>query len=712
MNDEILKEIEKLEELEKYEEIINIIENLQAEQLNTEIIEGLARAYANIQKYEKAIEILKSIEYEGKNSVDWNYTIGYSYYYSKDYKNSEKYFLRALELNETDNDIKNALLNVYLELSAQTINESIENKDKAIEYALKSEKYIITNDDKVKVNSHLAWIYEEIEDFNTAEKFLKNTIDLGRDDIPVNSELGHCLEQLTRFEEALEYYKKAMKLGRKDQWIYSRIGYICCCLKKYEESLEANLKAYELGENNILINSELGYSLGELQRFEEAITYYLKAKELGREDRWIYFQMGWSYRHLEKYDKALELYLKAKELGDNIAWTNAEIGICYKGLGKYEEALKYYLIANSLDGLNEDKNKKIYLLSDIAYTYEIIEKPAEALKYFEQAKKAGRNDAGIYLSMAKCFEKLNKKEETLEYCLITEKFDEYKNNIQLLSRIAALYKEKGEYKKTLEYLEKVERLGRDDCWLNTEYGFCLMLLQKYKEAIEKYKHALELKEEVSDEIYLNSQIGWCYRNLDECDKALKYYLKVRELGRDDSWLDVEYGLCYKELNDYEKALEYYLKGYEKDNRFKEDTYLLSDIGWLYDRFGKYEDGEKFLSKAYELGERNRWIHMELGECLTRLGRYEEAIKKLLKSRELYIEEGKLPYSEDLELAFCYAALKDKNRAEEHMKLSLDALGAYAESEEYLKKRFTEIREMINSISNSPQFFSKFKKFFS
>ena len=57
MNDEILKEIEKLEELEKYEEIINIIENLQAEQLNTEIIVELARAYVNIQKYEKAIEI-------------------------------------------------------------------------------------------------------------------------------------------------------------------------------------------------------------------------------------------------------------------------------------------------------------------------------------------------------------------------------------------------------------------------------------------------------------------------------------------------------------------------------------------------------------------------------------------------------------------------------------------------------------------------------
>lgn len=36
----------------------------------------------------------------------------------------------------------------------------------------------------------------------------------------------------------------------------------------------------------------------------------------------------------------------------------------------------------------------------------------------------------------------------------------------------------------------------------------------------------------------------------------------------------------KNSNDYEKALEYYQRLVKKDNRFKEDTYLLSDIGWL------------------------------------------------------------------------------------------------------------------------------------
>ena len=51
------------------------------------------------------------------------------------------------------------------------------------------------------------------------------------------------------------------------------------------------------------------------------------------------------------------------------------------------------------------------------------------------------------------------------------------------------------------------------------------------------------------------------------------------------------------------------------------------------------------------------------------------------------------------LAYCYAVLGDKEKAEKHMQLVIDALGAYAESEEYLKKQFDEIREMINVLSH-------------
>ena len=53
MKKEILEKIEKLHDLEKYQEIIDLIEALPAEQLNTELMGELGRAYNNIEEYEK-----------------------------------------------------------------------------------------------------------------------------------------------------------------------------------------------------------------------------------------------------------------------------------------------------------------------------------------------------------------------------------------------------------------------------------------------------------------------------------------------------------------------------------------------------------------------------------------------------------------------------------------------------------------------------------
>ncbi len=102
MKDELLKKIEDLYDLDKHQEIIDMIEALPAEQLNNELIGQLGRAYNNIQNYEKAIEILKSIEIEEGNTMRWNYRIGYSYYYLDDYENAEKYFLKAHKIDLED----------------------------------------------------------------------------------------------------------------------------------------------------------------------------------------------------------------------------------------------------------------------------------------------------------------------------------------------------------------------------------------------------------------------------------------------------------------------------------------------------------------------------------------------------------------------------------------------------------------------------------
>ena len=42
------------------------------------------------------------------------------------------------------------------------------------------------------------------------------------------------------------------------------------------------------------------------------------------------------------------------------------------------------------------------------------------------------------------------------------------------------------------------KLGRNDSWINVEYGACLAGLEKYEEAIEKFDYALSLKDEEKD----------------------------------------------------------------------------------------------------------------------------------------------------------------------------------------------------------------------
>lgn len=465
--------------------------------------------------------------------------------------------------------------------------------------------------------------------------------------------------------------------------------------KNYENALEVLRVVEDREKDNPSINSEFGYCLGELKQFDEAAKYYLKAKNQGREDAWIYSQLGWSYRNAEKYKEALEAYLKAQQLGDKVAWTNAEIGMCYKELGNYEEALKYYLIIINSGELDNDIYKKTWVLSEIAYIYQNIDKYEEALEYFKKVESLGRKDSWLYANMFNCSKALKNNQEALRYSLMLESFEEFKSDIYLLSNIANLYEEKENYREQLKYLEKIEKIGIDDSQFYIKYGYCLMLLEQYREAISKFEKSLELEED----IYPISKICFCYRSLGEYEKALKYCLKAKSLATDEAWINFEFGLCYRDLNEYEKALENFLKAYEKEDKYKTNTYLLSSIGKIYDLLGKYKNGEEFLRKSYDLGERDRWINMELGECLTRLEKYEEAIEKLLEARRLYMSEGKAPYSEDLELAYCYAALGDKNKAKYHMDSSIEALGAYAESEEYLKKRFTEIKEMINSSQN-------------
>ena len=187
------------------------------------------------------------------------------------------------------------------------------------------------------------------------------------------------------------------------------------------------------------------------------------------------------------------------------------------------------------------------------------------------------------------------------------------------------------------------------------------------------------------------------------DKALHYLYAAKELGRDDEWINAEIGweLGYNSVDREEEAIKYLERAIELggDNEYNWD--MAADI---YFDLKRYEEALEAYNRAYELKtsykEEDASLYIyKIRITLRRLERYEKAIEKLLESKKLAIEEGRKATLEDLELAYCYAALGNKTKAEEHLQLSINSLGVHAKNERYFKKQFDEIREMINILSH-------------
>ena len=264
MKETLLEEIERLHDLEKYQEIIDLIEALPAERLNTELMGELGRAYNNIEEYEKALEILKTIEFEEGHSLIWNWRAGFSYFFLEDYINAEKCFLKAYELDPDDNGTCDFLIAIYRNL-AKLENEN-QNSEKSIEYALKAKKYAYDEEGRIETDSFLAWTYNRYGKYEEAEEILKNQLAGNKDNQWAYSELAYSLSEQGKFEEALDYFRKAYAKDEDGWYLYS-MGECLRKLGRYEEAIEVLLESRQIsideddvvdGEDLELAHSYLG----------------------------------------------------------------------------------------------------------------------------------------------------------------------------------------------------------------------------------------------------------------------------------------------------------------------------------------------------------------------------------------------------------------------------------------------------------------------
>ncbi|MHB9308162.1 tetratricopeptide repeat protein [Fusobacterium polymorphum] len=644
----------------KHQEIIDKIEVLPSEEKNSEIIGILARAYNNIENYEKALELLKSIETLEKNTYVWNYRIGYSYYYLDNYLEAEKYFLKAVELNPNDDDSHLFLSWIYQELS----NKENEDYGKAIEYINKSLKYMDIysklapeeniKDDLIFSEERLGWLYNKLKNYIEGEKHLRKAINLGDNDEWVYSQLGYNLRCQDRYEEAIKNYKKALELGREDSWIYSEIAWTYFSNEKFSKALEYMNKAKELSpvEVDPLLVSRTSSILVALGKHTEAIRILeeIMSKEEYKDDIGMLSDLAYIYDDLEDYKNGLIYLKRANELGRNDFWINREFSFAYYYLGEYEKAYEYLVILKDL----------------------------------------GEDDIKLDLMFAYTLGKMGKYEESLEYYLKIMENNEYKNDANINYQIGWLYSDLEKSEEALKYFFKAEKLGRDDRGISTEIGINIAKTGNILEGVDKLKRALTMEEGITlnDKIFLNSEIAYWYGELRDVDNALEYLYKAEELGRNDTWINSQIGWNLLE-KDLHKALEYLDKAKDLG---KDDAWINMQYGFAYSKLGEYEKAISSFKKARELGANDSWLLYQLGLALKEYGNIEEAINIFKEEIEITDYKG----FGDLQLAWCYALIDKKEKAKEYFENVDKYLGSSLKNDEELRKDYNTVKELINS----------------
>ena len=657
MGKTFLEKLDKWHEEEKHEEIVNEILKLNQEEKNIEILGKLARAYNNLEQYDKALEILKSMEKSEKDTALWNYRIGYTYFYmdGKE-KEAEKHFKKALKINPDEEDVPYFLMQIYQNYS---IDATENNKyDEAIEWANKAFKFaeeLNDNDEIIWCCSRIGWCYDALTNYEEAVKYLSRALELGRNDIWINSEMAYSLSRNGNFEEAIKYGLKAIELGRDDAWINYEVAWIYSALDNYDKALEYYKISKDKGKEGIEVDIEIGRALAELGNFKESVEIFentLKNDELESYDKaMINSQIAYTYRREQNYKVALKYALISNEQGRDDAWLNVEIGLNYFGLEDYKNALKYLLKAHELD------EKYSFAILQIADTYK----------------------------------KMNEYEKVLEYLL--KAYEYIPDDIWLNSEIGWVYNELENFEEGYKYLLKAEDLGRKDDWLYSEMGQALGRMGRYEEAIVKLKTVLEMPDvSLNEKIFVNSEIGWIYDRIKKREEALKYLFTAKELGRDDVWLNSEIAWSLVEFSDrYEEAESYFKKAMEQG---RNDAWIFNQLGYLYSCMGKNLEAVEHLKKADELLPYDSWTNYHLAINLRKVGNIQEALDILNKSYEFTEYQGWI----DLQLAWCYALLDEKDKANEYLGNVDKFLSAELEQDETLKKDYDTIKKLLSSYS--------------
>ena len=427
----------------KHEAAIIQYESLIAEEPdNSEAIFYLVALYVETLEYEKALDLLQEYRKERPADVFGPFYLGKVYAELKLYKEAERYYNEALEI---DPEMPDAWLSLGL-------------------------------------------IYEFTERREDAVKAYRRLLEIDGDDRQALERLGQLLVGDGDLEAALKIFQRLQSQGRVPVSINVKIALIYFQQGKYREAAEILEKLHAKHPEQSRITFYLASSLEALERQEEALQLFLSIPE---SDELF-------------YDARIHSAFLYEEREEFQACEN----ILHELIVNYPDKVGLYRMLASLSQKRDDDQGALQILQDalaqhpddyklrfaLGVVYNDLGRAADSVAVMQALLKENPDDAAVLNFIGYTYVEQGVQLEDAEK-LLNRALEIKPDSGYILDSLGWLFYVHKDFVKALEYLLRAQEVVPDDPVIYEHLGDTYVELKRLEEAIENYRHSLELKDE-------------------------------------------------------------------------------------------------------------------------------------------------------------------------------------------------------------------------
>jgi tetratricopeptide (TPR) repeat protein len=209
---------------------------------------------------------------------------------------------------------------------------------------------------------------------------------------------------------------------------------------------------------------------------------------------------------------------------------------------------------------------------------------------------------------------------------------------KVLNALGRVNEVQGNFKNAINYYQRALKLANDtmEAVIRVNYGISLYELGQIDYAIEEYEASLEIAKRIKRHSTIEGciqNLGTCYYQLRQYEKALEYFNEALKLTSDDYTIQQIYNniaLVYEEYDNYHDALDYYLKSLEICRHLDiehEIAIAYSNVGTSYLALDDIEKARIYLDSSSYLNS-NSFQYSHLSKYLdkVKVKEYEQTIQ--------------------------------------------------------------------------------------